>query len=411
MNIVEKSKPQYGGAYEVILTDGSKKQFGWKDSERVAKLYPMLENKSLDPETKHRYRIYYYDPLKLIDNGFIEKEYQENIIATTGEEACQQFLFDNPQYEISGFDELVESLNEAETKILKAADLSKLSAEELEKILDEAPVGTEISGIRQNPDRFNMDTSVKKKSGYVHNLYAPLPYQKDLETWWEVGGSKEHYLSNIILGKNQYYQIMNEDNAANLTEAKTGITYKGYTVCYGCYDTDRWYVKDAQDRFVGTKSGFATEADAYEWIDSQMNESIARVSRTSTHSTKICEAKVDKVDLEYNNLEFTQTGNQRDADDWDEWERCVDWTYRVDKDDLITFLAEDCITEEDLKDLDTLPSEEIDRWIIDNFDELFEKYNKKILDNWEEEAIEDATENYADDGYWDDDPYYYQDLI
>lgn len=56
----------------------------------------------------------------------------------------------------------------------------------------------------------------------------------------------------------------------NLTEAKTGIPYKGYTICYGCHGTDRWYIKDSWGEFLGTKSGYSTEEEATEYIDDEL---------------------------------------------------------------------------------------------------------------------------------------------
>lgn len=58
----------------------------------------------------------------------------------------------------------------------------------------------------------------------------------------------------------------------SLTEAKTGIPYKGYTICYGCHGTDRWYVKDSYGEFLGTKSGYSTEEEATEYIDDELDE-------------------------------------------------------------------------------------------------------------------------------------------
>lgn len=57
-----------------------------------------------------------------------------------------------------------------------------------------------------------------------------------------------------------------------LNESKTGYQYKGYIICYGYKDTDRWYVKDSSNNFVGTKSGYSTEVEAKEYVDS-LNES------------------------------------------------------------------------------------------------------------------------------------------
>lgn len=57
------------------------------------------------------------------------------------------------------------------------------------------------------------------------------------------------------------------ENLFTLTEDKTGVPYRGYIICYGCYNTDRWYVKDSYENFLGTKSGYSTEEEAKEYID------------------------------------------------------------------------------------------------------------------------------------------------
>lgn len=54
----------------------------------------------------------------------------------------------------------------------------------------------------------------------------------------------------------------------SLNEANTGNSYKGYIICYGCHETDRWYVKDGWDQFVGNKSGYTSEEEAREYVDS-----------------------------------------------------------------------------------------------------------------------------------------------
>lgn len=126
------------------------------------------------------------------------------------------------------------------------------------------------------------------------------------------------------------------------------------------------------------------------------------------------EAYEDKIELEYDNLKFTQTGNQRDADDWDEWDREADWTLEVDKDDLYAFIMEECITEEDYPrafedDFSTnneADMEAFNNWLDDNFDEIFDKYKDKIMDNYEAAAVKDAELNYDPDDEidWDSMP-------
>lgn len=64
-----------------------------------------------------------------------------------------------------------------------------------------------------------------------------------------------------------------EEERVALKEAKTGQEYKGYIICYGCHETDRWYIKNSKDEFVGAQSGYSTEPEAREAIDA-MNESL-----------------------------------------------------------------------------------------------------------------------------------------
>lgn len=133
--------------------------------------------------------------------------------------------------------------------------------------------------------------------------------------------------------------------------------------------------------------------------------------------------KKETIELEYKDLEFTQYGTKRDVDDWDEWDRCVDWTYEVDKDDLYTFIFESCIDENDFPlafDDDFDPNNEDDwnkfeSWLDENFDAIFSKYKYMILENWEEDAAEEAAQEYDPDDYvdWDSMPGghdYYEDL-
>ena len=142
--------------------------------------------------------------------------------------------------------------------------------------------------------------------------------------------------------------------------------------------------------------------------------------------TEAMPPKKETIELEYKDLEFTQYGNQRDADDWDEWDRCMDWTYEVDKDDLYTFIFESCIDESDFPeafedDFDPNNAEHwarFESWLDDNFDTIYSKYEEKILENWEEDAQEEAAEEYDPDDYvdWDsmpgghDDDRYWEDL-
>lgn len=128
--------------------------------------------------------------------------------------------------------------------------------------------------------------------------------------------------------------------------------------------------------------------------------------------------KKETIELEYTDLEI----------DEDEFGRPirVDWTYEVDKDDIYTYIFESCIDENDFPlafedDFDPNDVEDwskFESWLDDNFDEIFDKYEKKILEAWEDFAVEDAYQEYDPDDYvdWDsmpgghDDDRYWDDL-
>jgi hypothetical protein len=112
----------------------------------------------------------------------------------------------------------------------------------------------------------------------------------------------------------------------------------------------------------------------------------------------------ETVDLEYDALTITLYGDQRDADDWDEYEHTASYTYTVDKDDVATTIWENFITEEDVTDvpggLEALEDDEAwAKFLEDHFDGLFEKYYTKILDYYEENAAEEFQDNYSYSDY------------
>lgn len=53
----------------------------------------------------------------------------------------------------------------------------------------------------------------------------------------------------------------------SLVESKNSYSYKNYTIFCGLHGTDRWYIKDGNDRFVGSASGYSSEEEAIEYID------------------------------------------------------------------------------------------------------------------------------------------------
>lgn len=86
----------------------------------------------------------------------------------------------------------------------------------------------------------------------------------------------------------------------------------------------------------------------------------------------------------------------------------VSHTFLVSPEDVAEFLINDCMTDEDVKDVpggfDTLAEDDdaYNAFMEQHLDELIEKYKQKILDHWEEQAAEDYVEKQAES---DDDDY------
>ena len=117
------------------------------------------------------------------------------------------------------------------------------------------------------------------------------------------------------------------------------------------------------------------------------------------------------IELEYENISVTVYGEQRDIDDWDEWEVQTDWSYKVDRDEIEVLIFENYISDEDLPGWDDMPEEEVEKFIKDNFDSLFEKYEKQIKEHYYDDAVEDAQERYEyEPDYPEYEPYDEDDL-
>lgn len=127
---------------------------------------------------------------------------------------------------------------------IDAEDLRGLSREQIEQILDEAPVGAEVIHIRNLKNRFNMDVHIEKKSAYQANYYqgmgTPLDF-KDEDTFWEVGAYKDPYIDDTIYkavnGIDRYYGLTSEVLKAH------GITSASYGGAYDILD-EYYFTRD-----------------------------------------------------------------------------------------------------------------------------------------------------------------------
>lgn len=125
--------------------------------------------------------------------------------------------------------------------------------------------------------------------------------------------------------------------------------------------------------------------------------------------------KNETVGFNYDNLTITVFGNKRDADDWDEWDHSGPYTYYVPKDTVATDIWENFITEEDVVDapggLESLEDDTArENFLEMHFDALFDKYQKQLLDYYEEAAANEFQDKfnsgeYDYDGYDEDAAY------
>lgn len=100
---------------------------------------------------------------------------------------------------------------------IDAENLKGKSIDEIEQILDDAPVGSEVIHIRNLKNRFNRDVAIRKKQAYKSNYFNPVGAPRDfnnLDTYWELGGYEDPYIDSTIYkamnGTDKYYGLTSE---------------------------------------------------------------------------------------------------------------------------------------------------------------------------------------------------------
>ena len=127
---------------------------------------------------------------------------------------------------------------------IDAEELKGLSREQIEQILNEAPVGAEVTHIRNLKNRFNMDAVIRKKQAYKSNYFNPVGTPGDfnnLDTYWELGGYEDPYIDSTIYkavnGTDKYYGLTSEVLKAH------GIRSASYGGAYDILD-DYYFTRD-----------------------------------------------------------------------------------------------------------------------------------------------------------------------
>lgn len=102
----------------------------------------------------------------------------------------------------------------------------------------------------------------------------------------------------------------------------------------------------------------------------------------------------ETIDLEYDNIGYASH-----------------YIYSVDKDDVVMYLWDHLLTDEDAADvpggLEALEDDALwEKFLDEHFDDLFKKYEEQILDHYYEDAKEDSLDNYSKEDayhdYWSD---------
>ena len=100
-------------------------------------------------------------------------------------------------------------------------DLVGLSKQQIEKVLDDATIGTYIVNVRSKRKNGSSkyDTVIRKKQAYKSNYYTPIGSPndfKELDSFWNVASHEDPYIVNTIYeitrNINKYYIIYDEEN-------------------------------------------------------------------------------------------------------------------------------------------------------------------------------------------------------
>lgn len=100
-------------------------------------------------------------------------------------------------------------------------DLVGLSKQQIEKVLDNADIGTSIVNVRSKRKNGSSkyDTVIRKKQAYKSNYYTPIGSPndfKELDSFWSVASHEDPYIVNTIYeitrNINKYYIIYDEEN-------------------------------------------------------------------------------------------------------------------------------------------------------------------------------------------------------
>ena len=130
--------------------------------------------------------------------------------------------------------------------------------------------------------------------------------------------------------------------------------------------------------------------------------------------SKFTDDNTKTIELHYDNLPISYYVPDKykrylyDPQLADEKEEFVDFDYEADIDDVVTYIIEDCLSADEIEHME-IEAEKLGqnedtyfyKKVKDSIDDYVEKYKNKILAEFEEDAIEAATEKTVDQYYND----------
>lgn len=124
---------------------------------------------------------------------------------------------------------------------IDAENLKGKSREEIEQILDDAPVGSQVVHIRNLKNRFNRDVHIEKRSAYQANYYqgmgTPLDFKYE-DTFWEVGSYKDPYIDDTVYkavnGIDKYYGLTSKVLKAHGITSSAHLDHDEHTTLTSC---------------------------------------------------------------------------------------------------------------------------------------------------------------------------------
>lgn len=251
------------------------------------------------------------------------------------------------------------------------------------------------------------------RAGIVEDRPPNTDYDRNISGSWGAIGNITFRVPIDSLSKNaqsliQFAKYTSKAKGEEDTSKDTKKKKSPKTIC--CYRLANALIQYfGNDVFFYKELAMAESASDNELADEVLTESDVEHTFVSKSATSWMDGDIE---LQYDDL-YVEYGYGGMVDnDWYSPPEPRHWfsgevshTFTVSPEDVAEFLFNDCMTEEDAKDvpggLDVL-AEDNDAYhafMEQHLDDLIEKYKQKILDHWEEQAAEEYVTKQAEADY------------